>query len=328
MAGRLSDLMESAPTISVADIRAWIEDRPSRVEVLDRILSSARGKSGDLTQPPLMTPGGVEESTLLGVLKDGERDGAELLDALISYVRNGLGTEDQERLLRAVVASTEASRFAGQVLAEGSEVRLQRLEKAARTAHSILFERDRSYRGLPNAEPAAESQLKQCILDDPWLVSVDHAALYNRQDGPDGEINYFVRRYDGAIDFVQIRGATDELVGQGELTVNRSISREYWIGMKLNAALAQALRYQLQFREGGRPVTTASTPRAYIVIGKICTLNKTARSIFDRHRHAYPGIETICFDEIPTRAFRGVYGLQEMVNKARLIEMHIGPETH
>ena len=285
-AGDLDALLESH--LSEDAIRRRIGGKSDRLDLIRRI-----AESGGPPEVTHITP--AELGAYLDSLSDVPTD---LLNALAAAASRA----EPETLRTIVMSITEtlAGRTtAAAVLAERFPERIQDLK-----ARAAL------YRALVNTAEAGETDLQHCIEDYPWILGLEYTEVLPRHTIPRGAVDFLVRRHDGFVDFLELKGPNDRLIvtsrePSGEAPASPS---SYSLGPALAQALAQVQMYREVFTSHEHTlydlygIRQSREPRAMIVMGRVADLSDMERTIFRQLNQSLHRIEVVPFDLLADRA--------------------------
>jgi hypothetical protein len=265
--------------LNATDIAAWVRGNDERGAQLRDII--AEGSDVKAAALALRSLSGLD---------------TELVEAFCDLVRTEPDRDKRLSLLRAMTEDHEGRSAAAEVLSERVEDRLSDARDAVKKYEELLED-----------QSSTETDLQLFFEAHPWLLGLDYARVFPRQQVLRGTVDFLLSRFDGFYDLLELKGPKDPIV------VAPTAKQEPPSPSKsaLSPALAQALAQVHVYRDALRDdqvstqwfgLSGTRDPCVTIVLGTSRDLSDMSKRILHELNCSLHRVEIVPYDIIGQRA--------------------------
>lgn len=167
----------------------------------------------------------------------------------------------------------------------------------------------KEYSRLIRDTSSTETDLQRFIQEHPWLIGLEYANVRPKQPVLRGEMDFFLERFDGFHDILELKDPQDPIIKAADAVNARPPPpHDSTLSPALAQALAQSHGYREQLTMGEHSMERlyglkrTRNPRILILIGKASSLTPDRRSILEQLNLSLHRVEIIPYDLLGERA--------------------------
>lgn len=280
----------------------WAEASPANVTILREVLSAVAA-----------APVGIAQ--LLQGLTSLQ---PEEIEAIAARIQALAGHGGLRHLLETVTESATGREATAEVLGE-------RLEERIADARRQLAE----YKELIGGVTVTETDVQRFLEQHPWIVGLTYVRARPRVEIPRGALDFVLDRYDGFLDFLELKGPGEQIVVESRDADGRPPSASaYSLGPGLSKALAQTHLYRANLDDtrglaAQYGLNDTRQARIMIVLGRSTDLSPNAKEILRQLNLSLHRVEVIPYDLLGERTEGWLRSIEHLLAERAVV----APET-
>ncbi len=278
--------------LDAVSLERWAHASPANMAILREIIQSLGAAPNSILQLV---------QTITSLRKDE-------IEAITVRIQEVVGIDGLRQMLEAITGS-----MAGRVATAG--VLGACLEERIADARRQLAD----YQELIGRSNVTETDVQRFLEEHPWIVGLAYVRARPRVEIPRGALDFVLDRYDGFLDFLELKGPDERIIVESREADGRPLpASAYSLGPALSKALAQSHLYRANLDDtrglaSQYGLNDTRQARIMIVLGRSTDLSPNAREILRQLNLSLHRVEVVPYDLLGARTEGWLQSIEQLL---------------